>query len=230
MMAPMLPDNIVTIVIMDKILRTIKQLANNLPVAFVVLLINLGSACSFRVPTISEQKALEEMGAFPGGAPSWVSAFPANSKPKVLSGIIPNNFVQPSKQGELSPVGILTEGNLNDRQNATSEISIERTAHTPSLIGNKADSIISKIERVCSGIDGLLAQAVITEDTAERLSKYENLVKRCDKSSDLWFLLGKEYLVDGQLKKSEQALQRTIALDPNNLEAISLLQNLKTAN
>ena len=187
-------------------------------------------ACSIRVPSVPEQQALQEMGAFPGGLPAWIASTPSSAKPKILSGIIPTKFAisrtQP-KAEETAPISARKEGEDSSRQGSSKQ-EPKVTVSTPSRVeDNSVGANIKRIEHSCPYFNNSFTESISSGDSEQRVIAYEQLAKKCETSAEIWLLLGKEYLVDGRLTQSEQAIQRAVGLDASNLDAVMLLEKLK---
>ena len=202
------------------------------PLYFLLLLFPIMVACSFKVPSVREQQALGEMGAFPGGVPAWIAPGQAKAQPRIVSGVIPTNFsaARTSQDTFNTPPLVAAKKEEQERAGQRDQEIMEQEkqkVRTPSHVADDdVNSYVRRIERSCSNI----GTAITAADTPGRVLEYEKLLEKCPTSAELWFLLGKEYLIDGQLVKSEQALTRAVELDPSNIEAVALREKLKKQN
>jgi tetratricopeptide (TPR) repeat protein len=59
------------------------------------------------------------------------------------------------------------------------------------------------------------------------LKDYQEVVKLDSKNDRAWYLIGRAYLVMGDMVKSHDAVKNAVAINPNNKEAKALLQHLE---
>lgn len=189
----------------------------------------LTAGCTFRVPTVAEQEKLMEMGAFPTGAPGWISPAARGevAGATLSSGIVPLSFS--AQPGQTSAVAFST-GSVSSRA--------FETPPQPTLPGRteesarKATAELSPLERIsqdCPNIESAVTSALTTTESDIRIKKYETLTRRCPSSSDLLLWLAKDYLKIGNYSKATQSVESVLRMDNQHREARELLSDIRKA-
>ncbi len=178
--------------------------------------------CRIKSPSLEEQQALVQRGAFPSGTPGWLAAPTGVGNPISAGGFIPTGFAPPS-------AGTVAGGAsaASARKDAELEYAAKQKAEAArqaQLRGEvKKDSPLSRIESVCPGLEREVTDALTTTALDERLQKYIKLTTRCSNSWDLWLWLGKDYQKKKQLVQASRCFEKSLILNAQNEEAEELL-------
>ena len=197
---------------------------------FVFSLLLITVSCRIKNPSLQEQEKLIQDGAFPGGVPPWVVT---SSHPEInrnYSGTIPNRFSSVNREQQRT-LGERQDKEPEQNKEQQAEVAQSPTQAIDSSVkqprGHISNSPIQRINEVCPGIEGPVSEAVVTEDSAERLVKYKSLVAQCNRSDDLWFWLGKEYLTEGNMQEAKNCFEQVLILNREHREAAGLLNQIR---
>lgn len=195
----------------------------------ILLLVSLLSACRFVVPDGQEKEELVRRGAFPNGVPAWYGPQTRiDNKPVAQrdSGVATERLFVPQAAQNAHPRLDYVRANMNQFEEEAVEQQEAPKKTGPDLSGL---SPLERVEAVCPGMEDDVRQALLTEDRAVRVLKYESLSNRCQESTDIWLWLAKDYRQMGDYSRAESALNRLLELDPENSEAQSLLREVRNA-
>ena len=176
----------------------------------------LFTACRFKSPTIEEQRELASRGAFPAGTPSWVSqhhqlgSFPSRSPATSSAAELVNRSSLPQRSRELK---------VEDARAKLASSQIAEQTNT------RPNSPLARVAEACPGYDKHAEEGLLIVNRAERIAKYEWLVQRCPRSTDIWTWLGRDYRSAGLNNKAKDAASRAYNIDNNNEEAQDLLNS-----
>lgn len=205
----------------------------------VALLIGISAAlfcsCRFKIPSQGEGQALAEAGSFPSGAPIWVKT-PEGKDPARASnaGLIPRSYGAPQQVQSARALAPQARGSERERldEEEDRQLREERRfgARVPQeegdgdLVEMEEESPLDRINRVCPGTEDGVSDALGTVNATERIRKYEQLVRRCPSSADLWLWLGKDYQSAGRRQEARRAFERVLVIDRDNEAAKALLK------
>ena len=181
------------------------------------------TGCTFRVPTVAEQEKLLEMGAFPTGAPAWISpaARGESAGSAVSSGIVPVTFsAQPSQSSAVA----FSTGEVSSNAFEPPQPRLP----TPVAV-TKPPSPLERIAAACPDIESAASSALTTTEPDIRIKKYESLLKRCPESTDLQLWLAKDYLRTGSYARATQSVEAVLRIENQHLEARAHLAEIKKA-
>ncbi len=217
---------------------------NNKPKFFHILFsfyLILISGCRFIVPNHQETVALNSRGVFNSAAPTWasggsvgVSGLPKNS------GLVPETFGVPesasfsalssgsSAVAVNSSSPIIRDSNGRPVLNKETDTSADNTINSIKTEEPKETSPLKRIDKVCPGIENDVISVIKTENTEQRISKYESITLTCVSSSDIWFWLAKDHLEVGNLSSARSAAQAALNLDQSNTEIKNFIEEINS--
>jgi len=189
---------------------------------FLIASLMLLFSCGLRVPSADEQAKLEEMGAFPGGSPQWITTGVQSNKG--AGGLIPTSYKVPENTTQES-----IETGFQEKRAAMTQTREDLTYGDTDepMMGDTEDSPLARINSVCPGMENDVNEAITTTVRAERIRKYEVLARRCPSSWDLWLWLGRDYLRDNKLAAAGRSYERVLVLNPNQAEADEQLRRIR---
>ena len=178
--------------------------------------------CRIKSPSLEEQQALVQRGAFPSGTPGWLAAPTGVSNPISAGGFIPTGFSAPSSGTVAGGASAAAERKTAELEYAAKQKA--EAARQAELRGEvKKDSPLARIETVCPGLESQVTDALTTTGLDERLQKYVRLTSRCSNSWDLWLWLGKDYQKKKQLVQASRCFEKSLIINAQNPEAEELL-------
>jgi len=159
---------------------------------------------------LAEQQEMTKRGVFSQGRPAWVSGkiAPEQTRPQAPGGF------RKSIQSKLFGV-------VDDEGGSAAKDSREDSRQ-----GSARLSPLDRIEESCPGMSDEAESALLTEDIAKRVIKYEKVVARCPGSIDLWTWLGRDYKSIGNKDKAQAAALRALTIDPRDEAAKALKSSL----
>lgn len=179
---------------------------------------------------MAEQEKLMEMGAFPTGAPGWISPAARGESPgaAMSSGLVPLTFsAQPSQSSAVA----FTTGSVTSKAFEPPPKPLLPQANAAAQTA-KIKSLNSPLERIaanCPDIESSVSSALTTTEADIRIKKYEALTKRCPSSPDLWLWLAKDYLLTENFGKATQSAEAVLRIENQHLEARALLSEIRKA-
>lgn len=198
----------------------------------------LAAGCRIKSPTLEEQRALAERGAFGSGTPAWMSAAAgvrSGSGGGIGGGLIPQVFSPPgdSIAGNTQQQAALrksAEEALDEQREAQQKLRTadDRTTKATDTYGSRSgatekESPLDRILAACPGIESQVNDALTTVDTDQRIAKYVQLTNRCSHSWDLWLWLGKDYQKKNRLVQASRCYEKALILNNQAEEAEQLL-------
>lgn len=172
------------------------------------------SACRIKAPTLQEQQALAEKGAFGTGTPAWVAR-----QARASSGI-----GQSSSGGFLSitaPESRIAAPNIEEK--VQNRIARANTRPTEESL-----SPMEKLTNDCQGLDSQINEALTTVDDIERIEKYEKLVAQCSSSEQLLLWLAEDYLQLRDFAEARKTVNRILVINAENQEAVELMRKINS--
>ncbi len=158
------------------------------------------------MPTVDEQKALLQGGAFAGSVPVWVAkpaAGGAHTKRSSGSLIPETGFSFDSGSDE--KINIVESSSRNETDDAN------------------VDSPLNRISSLCPGIESEVNQAILSTDIVERVKKFELLRSQCPSSPDIILWLGEDYISLNDFTAARRTINEVLSLDSSNKRAKELL-------
>ncbi len=194
-----------------------------------LLIVTVLAGCRFKSATVAEQQALVSRGGFSGGAPAWSPRTVTGSAagiPLRDSGGIPERFN--------SPAVSYAANSDNDQffkqvQNSRAKLIDEKeSGEEEGIVVNrdKESSPLDRIAKVCPGIDAEAEEAILIENSAVRVQKYQELTRRCPLSADLWTWLSRDQLSSGNFAEAESAARQALAVQPEFSPAQTILDKI----
>ena len=194
-----------------------------------MLIVTVLAGCRFKSATVAEQQALVSRGGFSGGAPAWSPRTVTGSAagiPLRDSGGIPERFN--------SPAVSYAANSDNDQffkqvQNSRAKLIDEKeSGEEEGIVVNrdKESSPLDRIAKVCPGIDAEAEEAILIENSAVRIQKYQELTRRCPLSADLWTWLSRDQLSSGNFAEAESAARQALAVQPEFSPAQTILDKI----
>ncbi len=172
-------------------------------------------SCRFRTPSLKEQQELISRNAVGNSLPSWMSV-----KRKIGN---KNNTYMTSSNNRLA---------FRQKEEAKEAISLKKEVplnqepvnQEKFLQSKNEEGLEDRILKSCPNIGSSLTQAINTKYSVIRVKRYKELITKCPNSGDLWFLLGKDYLLEGMLIDAKGSLEKAISLDKDLTHAKKLLK------
>lgn len=187
------------------------------------------SACTFRSASSNETSELIERGAFPSTVPSWVNQSGSLNPRSTSSGLIPSSFGVPpavaASRATGNSVGDVSQQGVREILKRSQSIQAEREKAD----ANKkvSGSALDKIAQSCPQIQNEVLEAIQIEDIDARIVEYKKLSRRCPSSPDLLVWLANDYKDIDKLGDAKLSVERALAVDPGNSEAVELLIELR---
>lgn len=181
---------------------------------FTALILVSFSGCRIKAPTLQEQQALAEKGAFGASTPAWVARQARSS-----SGV-----------GQSSSGGFLSISAPEARSaTPTTEQKIEtRVARANTRPTEESLSPMEKLTNECQGLDSQINEALTTVDDIERIGKYEQLVAKCSSSEQLLLWLAEDYLMLRDFAEARKTVNRILVINSGNQEAAELMRKINS--
>jgi cytochrome c-type biogenesis protein CcmH/NrfG len=88
---------------------------------------------------------------------------------------------------------------------------------------------LHRIASQCPNIEREVTEALTTTERDARMQRYKELVGKCAGSSDLWLWLGRDQKEAGLLTDALSSLEEAVRLDPQNIEAQTLRNEVAAA-
>ncbi len=201
---------------------------------FALLIVTVLAGCRFKSATVAEQQALVSRGGFSGGAPAWSPRTVDGSAagiPLRDSGGIPERFNSPA----------VSYGANSDNDQFFKQVQKSRAKLIETQAGgdeeegivvnrDKESSPLDRIAKVCPGIDAEAEEAILIENSAVRIQKYQELTRRCPLSADLWTWLSRDQLSSGNFTEAESAARQALAVQPEFKPAQTILDKITGQN
>ena len=166
--------------------------------------------CRIKAPTLEEQQALSEQGAFGTGTPNWVARSTAGSSR--------------SSGGFLSisaPEGVIPPTRVVDSRD---RLSIAKTRSE-----KKTLSPFEQLAEDCPGIESDVNDALTTMDVIERVSKYEMLISKCRDNEQLLLWLAEDYILLNDFSEGRRTVNKILTLNSDSQQARELLRQIQEA-
>lgn len=208
--------------------------SHNLSKKALVLLLVLGLSllgCRIKSPSVAEQQALAERGAFPRGVPAWSSGAvaAAGAVGRQAPGIIPTQYERSSLPSSQDRPNI-NRAEVSRRAAMTNTSSPLTEADALETSDNReSQSELGRIEALCPGLESDVTSALTTVNIDDRIRQYRRLTSRCPESYDLWLWLAKDFYSAGRIAEAEKAANRVLSLDAGNSSASALITNIRRA-
>jgi len=197
----------------------------------ILLVVVLCTGCRFKSASVAEQQALITRGGFSGGAPAWSPRTVTGSAagiPLRNSGGIPERYNPPAVA-----YGSNADNNrfASQVQEKRGRLIAEQAAGVEEDQGivvdrDKSASPLDRIAKICPGIDTEAEEALVVENPSVRLSKYQELTRRCPLSEDLWTWQSREYLSAGNFAEAEKSARQALSINPDFKSAQSILNRI----
>lgn len=172
------------------------------------------SGCRFKAPTLQEQQALAEKGAFGTSTPAWVAR-----QARASSGM-----AQSSSGGFLS----ISAPEARSATPTTEQKVQNRVARANTRATAESQTPMEKLTNDCQGLDSQINDALTTVDDIQRIGKYEQLVAKCSSSEQLLLWLAEDYLLLRDFAEARKTVNRILVINSGNQEAAELMRKINT--
>ena len=187
------------------------KLARSIVIIGVVL---LTFGCRIKSPTLQEQQALAQRGAFGVSTPAWVArqARASSTLGRAASG----GFLSISApESKVRP-------NITDQE--------DRLAIAKKRPAKDVLSPLEKLTNDCKGLEAQITDALTTTDVIERVAKYEYLVSKCSSAEQLLIWLAEDYLTLRDFSAARRTINQILVLNSQSKEAQALLKSYLVTN